>query len=217
MSGGGPSILNILLLYVSLLGLGALGGYAAFYASFSERCSALLRETEGLHNASKQVYVDKYEAAMEGQRQCMSDSTVKGELQKLQGTLESQSNLADRHQALLDKQEQTLAKLSALQELSQENGNTIHELREKLSQMRMELTTEKQRVEMVTRERDTLESELQGRLGETQGMLELREQKVQELLSKAEEYDYWMPLISEEVALMKNYFLQRDHARCKLQ
>jgi chromosome segregation ATPase len=217
MSSGGPSILNILLLYFSLLGLGALGGYAGFYASFSERCSALLRETEGLHNVSKQAYQEKYESAMEGQRQCMSDNTVKEELQQLQGKLESQSNLADRHQALLDKQEQTLARLSALQELSQENGNTIHDLREQLSQMRMELTTEKQKVEMVTRERDTLEKELHGRLGETQGMLELREQQVQELLSKTTEYDYWMPVISEELDFMKNYFRQRDHAMCKLQ
>lgn len=217
MAGGGsPALANILMLYLSLLGLGALGGYAGFYYSFSGKCSVLLQEAQARHDTSRQAFQDKYEAAIEGQRQCLVGSNVKDQFHQLQEKLVSQTTLADRHQALLDKQETMLGRLSTLQQLSQDNGNTMYELRVQLNQARMELTTTKQTLDVVIGERDAFTADLRSQLEEKDIRLEQRENEVQLLQHNAREVERVMPVLKEELNFIKDYFRQRSYALCKM-
>jgi len=217
MAGGGsPALANILMLYLSLLGLGALGGYAGFYYSFSGKCSVLLQEAQARHDTSRQAFQDKYEAAIEGQRQCLVGSNVKDQYHQLQEKLASQTTLADRHQALLDKQETMLGRLSTLQQLSQDNGNTMYELRVQLNQARMELTTTKQTLDVVIGERDAFTADVRSQLEEKDIRLEQRENEVQLLQHHAREVERVMPVLKEELNFIKDYFRQRSYALCKM-
>ncbi len=43
---GGPPLLNFIMLYMTLLGLGVIGGYGAFFVMFHERSVGLLQQAE---------------------------------------------------------------------------------------------------------------------------------------------------------------------------
>lgn len=217
MTAGYPSIVNILMLYLSLLGIGAMGGYATFYFSFSQRCSAHILASESRHNESRQAFQEKYEAAIEGQLQCMSGSIAKDEVNQIQGRLESQSTLADRHQSLLDKHEATLERLSALQQSNHESGSMIHELREQLAVTRTELATTKQKLEAESTDAKIMIADLTTRLVEAQTLVEHQEQQIQTLTLTTTEHGSIMPVIKEQFNFLKNYVRQRNHAKCKME
>ena len=212
-----PSILNILMLYLSLLGMGAMGGYATFYFSFSQRCSAHILASESRHNESRQAFQEKYEAAIEGQLQCMSGSIAKDEMNQMQGRLESQSTLSDRYQSLLDKHEATLGRLSAMQQSNQESGSMIHELRDQLAVTRMELATTKQKFELESTGGKTMIADLTERMIEAQTLMKQQEQQMQTLTVTTMEHGSLMPMIKEQLNFLKHYVRQRNHAKCKME
>lgn len=164
----GPSLVNVIMMYLSILGLGVIGGYGVFFHMFSERCVNLLEESELRFNTSHEEWETKYKEALADKEQCIIP------LNEMQGRLEAQSVLAERHQALLAKQEETVAKLSALQQLKEESSTVLEEL--KISHRDLILTQEDTLTELED-SKDALEK-LRTLMGELQLELERANQKV---------------------------------------
>lgn len=217
-----PSALNIVLLYLSLMGLGAMGGYGAFYHLFSERCSKLVSQTEDKHSASRLEFQSKYEEALEGQRQCLADSTAKRS--DMAGRLEAQSNLADRHYELLKQQEDTLARLSTTQLSQEESMKLIASLRDDLATSREQMAESKLGLQslnaqyvLLRQEKDASEAGLKKELESTKELLQHQAEDLAEVNEEVKECDRDLPLFREEAAGLKNYLRTRNHQQCKME
>jgi chromosome segregation ATPase len=112
----GPSLVNLIMLYLSILGMGVIGGYGVFFYMFSERCVNLLQESEMSLNTSREEWQARYKEALTENEQCIIASN------EMHGRLEAQSTLAEHYQALLGKHKDTVAKLSALQQSERESS-----------------------------------------------------------------------------------------------
>eukprot|EP00525_Craspedostauros_australis_P000656 CAMPEP_0198111264 /NCGR_PEP_ID=MMETSP1442-20131203/3233_1 /TAXON_ID= /ORGANISM="Craspedostauros australis, Strain CCMP3328" /LENGTH=422 /DNA_ID=CAMNT_0043767641 /DNA_START=155 /DNA_END=1423 /DNA_ORIENTATION=- len=108
------SVLNLVLLVVTLVGLGALCGFYLFYTMFTHRCSDLVDDMERHHNATHRELEDKYIGALEEKHKCIEDETRKQEIAELKGRLEGQSSLFVNHQQLLEKHQTTLEQYTSL-------------------------------------------------------------------------------------------------------
>lgn len=214
---GGPSLINIVLLYLSLMGLGAIGGYGSFYFMFSERCTQLMTETEEKHSSSRQQFQEKYENALEGQRQCMADSSAKRELSELQGRLEAQSSLADRHQVLLQKQEDTLTRLSEVQTAQEATGKTVATLREELTQTKAELAKANRKLVETLKSSDELESGLRGELTVSTYLADQQAQDIVDMTEQLHECDALLPSYRDEAVMLKTYLRTRNHQQCRME
>ena len=213
----GPSLLNIVLLYLSLMGLGAIGGYGGFYWLFSERCAQLMTETQQTHALSRQEVQKKYEDALEGQRQCMSDTSVKKELSEMQGRLEAQATLAERHQGLLIKQEETLARLAEAQALQDVAANTIASLRDELRATKTDLSEVNQKLQHALSEANAVETELKDRLQIVDALLDTRNHDIEIMNTQIDECDELLPSFRDELSVVKNYLRTRNHQQCRME
>jgi chromosome segregation ATPase len=179
----GPSLVNVIMLYLSILGLGVIGGYGVFFYMFSERCVNLLQESDVRFNTSREEWQAKYREALTEKEQCIIP------LNEMQGRLEAQSTLAEHHQALLGKHEDTVAKLAALQQSKQESSaalekmetshkdlilnqedtlaklrdsnSALENLRTQMGELEVELQRANQRVTVSAQEKEGAEKELE--------------------------------------------------------
>jgi chromosome segregation ATPase len=216
-TSGRSSLINIVLLYLSLMGLGAIGGYGSFYFLFSERCSQLIMETKEKHSSSRQQFQQKYENALEGQRQCLADSSAKRELRALQGRLEAQSNLADRHQVLLQKQEDTLTRLSEVQSAQEATGQTVATLHEELTHTKAELAEANRKLVETLKSSDEVETGLRSEVTTATGLVDKQAQDVIDMTEQLDECDSLLPSYRDEAVMMKNYLRTRHHEQCKME
>ena len=217
VGAGAPSVLNILLLYLALLGLGAIGGYTAFYLLFSERCTALMNDVTTKHGEYRTTMQSKYEQALEGQRQCMTDTSLKDELSSLQGRLEAQSTLTNRHQNLLQQQEDTLTRLGTLQAAHEVASQTVMTLKEELSQTRQLLQQAKKDLQESLTERNKMKQGYEDRVALTGSLLQKRVEEVEALSQQQQHCDVALPQLRQETMHMKNYIRQRNHQACKME
>ena len=230
-ASSGPSLVNIVFLYLSLMGLGAMGGYGGFYWLFSERCSQLMTETQQNHAVSRQQFQKKYEDALEGQRQCMTDTTAKQELSEMQGRLEAQATLADRHQGLLEaqgtlaerhqglllQQEETLTRLSQIQASQETSAEIIESLREELRTARADLSDANRKAEGIISSANEVGTNLRQQLTVANHLVEQRTQDVGTMKNRLDDCDDLLPAFRDEVALAKNYLRTRNHQQCKME
>ena len=217
-SSSGPSLFNIILLYFSLMGIGAIAGYGGFYWLFSERCSQLMDETKTMHAISRQEFQKKYEDAIEGQRQCMSDATKgKQELSDVHGRFEAQATLAERHQALLLKQEETLLRLAETQTTQEAASQTIASLRYELRDTQTDLAETNRKLEEALFSMHSVKMELTQSLTAVEDLLEKRNQDIEDMSRQLDECDDLLPVYRDEISLAQNYLRTRHHQQCKME
>ena len=217
-TSSGPSLLNIVLLYFSLIGIGAIAGYGGFYMLFSERCSQLMAETQTKHATSRQEFQKKYEEAMEGQRQCKSDAARgKQELSEIHGRFEAQSTLADRHQALLLKQEETLLRLAEAQTTQEAASQTIASLRDELRDTKTDLADANRKLEDALTSAHSMKMELTQSLAAVEDLLEKRKQDIDDMSRQLDKCDDLLPAYRDEISLAQNYLRTRHHQQCKME
>ena len=210
-AAGPPSLLNVIMLYLCLVGLGVIGGYGAFYFMFSQRCVNLLAESEAHYNATKEEWQSRYLDAVADKEQCLTP------LYQAQGQLEAQSTVAERYQALLVKQEETLAKLSALQETKEESGDTLTSLRSQIGQLELELETAVRKLGESEREKHRVEQEL---LNEVQQARDVVSQRERELVEVREYQDFCaarIPALEAGWQKTKDYIQERANRLCRME
>jgi len=215
---GSPSLLNILVLYLSLIGLGAIGGYAGFYAVFRQRCQQIIQTAEKRHVSSRQELQEKYMKALENQHQCQNPSaaTSQGnELLEIKDRLEAHSIMAEKHQDLLKRQEETVIRL----EQANRDKNVVEQ---KLEQMSIALSQAKEGQESRSMERSILSDEsltaqqkLKARIAELER--DLSEMRHRESLSSSSNCSEVMAVAEKQVDRMYTHIQDRASKLCRMQ
>jgi hypothetical protein len=159
-SSGTNSLINIFLLYSTLVGLGAIGGYMAFYALFNHRCADLLDEAERHHNETRQGLQDRYVKAVEEHHRCLEDESKVLELFDLRDRLGGQADLAGKHESLLDKHHESVERLSNMRAQHDETIQKYNQLKGDVEQKQTELTQVKQETESYNEQKELLGRQL---------------------------------------------------------
>jgi peptidoglycan hydrolase CwlO-like protein len=139
------------------------------------------------------------------------------ELSELQGRLEAQSSLADRHQVLLQKQEDTLTRLSEVQAAQEATGQTVATLREELTQTKAELAETNRKLVETLKSSDAVETGLRSELTAATGLLDQQAQDVTDMTEQLDECDSLLPSYRDEAVMMKNYLRTRHHQQCRME
>lgn len=122
--------LQSILISIILIGTGTVIGYMAFHTQFHYQCINVLNNVHGSHNTTLAQLQDRLNEKDNLHKQCMEDETRVKEVYELRGRLESQSDLAASHRALLDQHQRSLKKIQQL-ELGQQ-VDELDRLREEL-------------------------------------------------------------------------------------
>jgi hypothetical protein len=138
-SEGDSSVVNRILLYLLLLGVGAIGGFGGFHTLFQTSCTELLTASNSRQNTSLEALQGKYSKAVADHKRCLRDDSAKQKLHELHDRLDSQTTLAGKHQDLLEKHEITLNKLNEVQRASDASSQTVSTLQEQIKRLQREL------------------------------------------------------------------------------
>ena len=207
----GPSLLNIILLYLSLLGLGVIAGYGGFFFMFNDRCVNLLRETEVRYNASQVEWQTKLQEALSEKDQCISP------LHELQGKLEAQSIFAEKHQALLQKHEETLSKLAALQQSKEEYSESQGKLQARIGELQLELERSYQKLADSMKQKELAEQELQTRLSQAEEKLAQQTRQVNSMKNNGEHCASKLPELESNLKTIKSFVQNRAERMCRME
>ena len=157
-----PSLLNVLLLYSTLIGLGAIGGYLVFYNLFHTRCADILDENEVRHNVTRQELEGKYLAAVEEHHNCLEQETTKMEISELRNRLDVQASMTGKQNNMLEQNQESAERLANLHVMHEETLLKFHNLQSEVSQKESELAAVKQDIAVYTREQNMFEKQLIG-------------------------------------------------------
>jgi len=207
----GPSLFNVIMLYLTLLGLGVIGGYGAFYLLFSERCVGLLQLQEVRYNTSMLEWQAKHQEAISEKDQCLSP------LHQLQGKLEAQSTFAEKHQALLEKHEEALSKLSALQQTKEESNASQGKLRAQIGELQLELQRANQKVADSVKDKERVEQDLQSRLQQAKEELVQQAEKVDGIKGDQAECAAKLPELESDLKTVKSFVQNRAERMCRME
>lgn len=180
-SKDGTSLFNVIMLYLSLLGLGVIGGYGAFFLMFNQRCLFLLESAEETYNTSKIEWQSKHQEAIAEKNECLNP------LQQLQGKLEEQSILAEKHQTLIKEHTVTLSKLATLQQAKEESVASRAKVQAQIEEIQRELKQANQRAVDAVKDKEQVEKNLQTRLQIAQDELAQKTADFKSLQEKQEE------------------------------
>jgi hypothetical protein len=133
------SVVNRVLFYLLLLGVGAIAGLGGFHVLYETSCTELLTASNSRQNASLETLQEKYSKAVSDHKRCLQDDSAKQKLHELHDRLDSQATLAGKHQDLLEKHETTLEKLSEVQRASDASSQTVSSLQEQIKRLQREL------------------------------------------------------------------------------
>lgn len=152
-----PSLVNTLLTYFLLVGVGAIVGYIIFYSIYNHRCSDMMDEAERRFNQTKEELNFKLiEAMYKG----TTSEGAESELLELRGRLEGQTGLLGKHQALLDKHQQTVEQLSQMQTTLDRVKMRKSELSKELEISEKKLAEKEEDLNKISMQKDTLEQRL---------------------------------------------------------
>ena len=173
-----PPSLNVISFCFLLVGIGALFGYTIFYVMFKNKCADLLMMKAKHHNESQAQLQMKYTRALDDIRQCQDDAQVKGELQELQGRLQAQVTLSDKHQDLLERHEKTLERISILQQSNEGSQAQIQTLKEGLKIVQVKLEESTLQRKEAQQEHETRQNQLQQHKSAKQMSIVVQEQNL---------------------------------------
>ena len=114
------SLINQLLLYLSLIGLGIIVGYLLFYTIYNHRCADLLDDAEGRYNQTRANLETQYQTALEEHHECIGDESANLEIYDLRGRLEKLETIQKDYEILKEKHSKTLEELTNKEALLEE-------------------------------------------------------------------------------------------------
>ena len=106
------TLINTVLTYLTLIGVGAIVGYTIFASIYNHRCSDMMDEAERTFNRTKEEMSMKLVEALDKNT---AHEGAESEVLELRGRLAGQADLMAKHQALLDKHQTTMERLNELQ------------------------------------------------------------------------------------------------------
>ena len=135
--GGSPSsssssLINRILLYLTLVGLGCIGGYIGFSTVYSHRCADTLDDSERRCNIARQSLETRYKDAMEDHHHgdCAGEeSALLEEIQELKSRIKRYESLERDYETLKTKHDQTLNEFSNAQSILKQKMNDYAKVR----------------------------------------------------------------------------------------
>jgi chromosome segregation ATPase len=212
---GRPSLINILLLYSSLMGLGAIGGYATFYTIFSTKCSDLMDEVERRHNETSEEVQNKYLTAVENHHRCIEDETRKLELVELKGRLDGQATLVGRHHDLLDKHQESVEKVSSLQAAHDETKGKFEGLQAEVEAKQAELVLVKQEIGNYNAEMAGVERRLSDQRSLSSNIMKKKVEEIELLKTERVECLESRRMMEFDMENMKGNIQRRQETLCR--
>ena len=88
------SLISRVLLYLTLIGMGVLGGYLMFTTIYNHRCADLLDDAEGRHNSTRSNLETRYKTALEEHHECIGDESATLQIYELRGRIEQLETIA---------------------------------------------------------------------------------------------------------------------------
>jgi chromosome segregation ATPase len=186
-SSGATSLVNIILLYSTLVGLGAIAGYMTFYAFFNHRFAHLLDDAERRHNSSRQELQDRYTKVVEEHQKCLEDETRVLELFDLRGRLDGQADLAGKHQLLLDKYQESEEHLSHTLSMHEEAQLKYQQLQARVEKKEAELAELESQIDAYNEQNTLLERKLVDQKDEMEDLLKRKEDEINNLRNEIED------------------------------
>lgn len=201
------SLFNVTMLYLTILGLGVILGYSAFYLQFNERCVVLLQKAEDRYNTSKVEWQVKHQEAVSEKEQCLTP------LNQLQGKLEAQSTIAEQYQTLKEKHEETLSELATLQESNKASAGNEAKLNAMIGKLKLDLERTNQKVVNAVQDGERVAKDLQTRLTST---MEKLAQKTMEL-TKTKGNQEGCTELESELETVETFVQNRAERMCRME
>jgi chromosome segregation ATPase len=177
------SLLYVTLLYLSLIGIGAIGGYAIFFLVFSDRCMSLLAESQRQNSECQKGFETKYKDALERHSECLATKAMaKRQWDELQGRVEVQATLASRYRNLLSKQQETHGRLTKAEASRDAAHALLSSLQNQIKEMQGSLNDLSQELNEKTSNYETREMELKQSIQTCENLLEIRTEQVEDTL-----------------------------------
>jgi hypothetical protein len=210
-----PSLLNVLLLYSTLIGLGAIGGYAIFHKTLTLRCSDILDENEQRHNVTRQELKGKYLAAVEEHHKCLEQETTKMEISELRNRLDAQASLTGKQNTMLERNQDSAERLANLHALHEETLLKFHNLQSEVSQKQSLLAAVKQDIAVYTREQDMLEKQLIDQDQYNDNILSKKVQEARQFRTEKDSCQAARKIVEFETKEIKDHIQHRHGALCR--
>ncbi len=106
------TLVNTVLTYLTLVGVGAIVGYVIFFSIYNHRCSDMMDDAERNFNQTKEGLSHKL---IEAIHKNTANEVAESEVLELRGRLAGQADLLGKYQALLDNHQTTVERLNGLQ------------------------------------------------------------------------------------------------------
>jgi hypothetical protein len=210
-----PSLLNVLLLYSTLIGLGAIGGYFLFYTLFHARCADILDENELRHNVTRQELNGKYLAAVEEHYKCLEQETTQLEISELRNRLDAQASLTGKQNTMLEQNQDSAERLANLHAMHEETLLKFHNLQSEVSQKESELAALKQDIAVYTREQDMLEKQLINQDEHDDNILSKKVQEARQFRNEKDACQAARKIMEMEAKEIKDHIQHRHGALCR--
>ena len=207
-----PSV-NVISFCIFLVGIGTLLGYATFYVTFQTKCSNLLLDQTERHNETHAQLQTKYSRALDDVRQCQDDAQTKGELQELQGRLQAQAALSNKHQDLLERHEKTLERISVLQQSNEGSQEQIQTLREGIKIVKVSLEESTLQLQEAQQEHHDIQHQLQGQIDDTNRLIQEKSQENAQLRNSLGSCEHLSQGSAGKLDELKNLVQQQNFAQ----
>lgn len=187
-------------------------GYSVFYIMFKGQCTNLLVEMDRSHNKSHATLETKYSRAMTEIQKCQDDTFAREKTKELEGRLQAQAALSDKHQDLLGRHERTLEKISELQKTSEGSISQINALKEEIRFVQQSLDESTEQLRTAKAERDDIQQDIQQQMAQTNKVLREREQENMELREFLDNCDEKIKNTEGKFRELQNLVQQQNYA-----
>ena len=196
--------------FLAATGLGIIVGYTLLFIMYQNQCSNLLISQEKGHNETlSRLHLEHAKLVQECNSEQVNNS--QRDLSQMQGLLDKQTSLASKYQHLLEKHEETLAKLSQALKDCDDSDKTIQSLKSEIARTQKELDNSSLAVEKVKMHSTKQIESLTQQLELQKSMVR---QKVQEVQALRVDGTCAPAGNSEQIGRIQAAVRRRDLAQC---
>ena len=211
-----PSLINMLLLHSTLIGLGCMIGYGIFVQFVQTQCQELIQRVEQQHNVTRRNYQHRYETLQNEQTKCrqMEDS-MKFELSELRGRLDGSTVLGKQHKTLLAKYSVSTKRLMDLRTIHEETTEKLRWMEKEVTRKHTEWVQVKQDIESYITERDKLERRLIDQTHLNDIIITKKDEEVKQLQGEKDSCITHQRSLESELKSIKSHLQRRQGVQCQ--
>ena len=218
---GPPSLFNVVLLYFTLIGLGAILGYMTFYNVSHHRCADLLDVVERRHQQSQKEYRDKYLSLVDEHQKCLemdADHTNNHKLRERMREMGDDGGTAamgKQHMKLMERHTESVERLATLQQIHEETIVKLHKVQDEVERKHSEWTHVKGEIESCHAEKRKLEQQWMDQQHSNTAVWNEKVDEIQRLRQETEACFATQKALEVEIKSLKRHLQNRQGAQCQ--